>query len=98
MCHVSVGHVARAIEESGVPTVTIVTKAFAHRAREMKLPRTLVVPHLMGRSMGAALDAERHNEVLNAALALFESATANATIEEFPKPYRANPEYGVRNT
>ena len=41
--------------------------------------------------MGAAHDAERHNEVLNAALSLLESATANATIEEFPRPYRANP-------
>jgi hypothetical protein len=91
VCHVSVGHVARAIEESGIPTVTIVTKAFAHRAREMKFPRTLVVPHLMGRSMGAAHDTERQNEVLNAALGLFASATSNATIEEFPKAYRTGP-------
>jgi hypothetical protein len=29
--------------------------------------------------------------VLNAALALFESATNNATIEEFPKAYRTGP-------
>jgi hypothetical protein len=85
---VSVGHVARAIEESGIPTVTIVTKAFAHRAQEMKFPRTLVVPHLMGRTMGAAHDAERHNEVLNAAFGLLGSSTGNGTIEEFPEPYR----------
>ena len=88
MCHVSVGYVARAIEESGIPTVTIATRAFAHRAQEMKFPRTLVVPHLLGRSMGAAHDTERQNEVLNAALALFESATSSTTIEEFPKAYR----------
>jgi len=88
---VSVGHVARSIEESGIPTVTIVTKAFQHRAEEMKLPRTLVVPHLMGRPMGAANDVERQNEVLNAALALFGTAMRNGTMEEFPKPYRARP-------
>ena len=91
MCHVSVGHVARAIEESGIPTVTIVTKAFAHRAHEMKFPRTLVVKHLLGRPMGAAHDTERQNHVLNAALSLLESATANATIEEFPESYRTGP-------
>ena len=71
--------------------MTIMTKAFAHRATEMKLPRALVVKHLLGRPMGAAHDTERHNDVLNAALGLFESATANATIEEFPDPYRPTP-------
>jgi hypothetical protein len=86
---VSVGHVARAIEESGTPTVTIVTKAFEHRTREMKVPRTLVVKHLLGRPMGAAHDVERQRRVLNAALALFESAISNATIEELPDPYRS---------
>jgi hypothetical protein len=91
VCHVSVGHVARSIEDSGIPTVTIVTKAFAHRAEEMKLPRTLVVRHPLGRPMGAANDTERQNEVLNAALDLFASAASNATIEEFPKPYRPAP-------
>ena len=87
----SVGHVARAIEESGIPTVTIVTKAFEHRAREMKYPRTLVVKHLLGRPMGAPHDTERQHRVLNAALALFESAIGNATIEELPDPYRTGP-------
>jgi hypothetical protein len=88
---VSVGHVARAIEDSGIPTVTVVTKAFAHRAAEMKFPRTLVVRHLLGRPMGAAHDVERQAAVLNAAFVLLESATANATIEEFPLDYRFRP-------
>jgi len=88
---VSVGHVARSIEDSGIPTVTIVTKAFRHRAEEMKLPRTLVVPHLMGRPMGAANDVERQSEVLDAALALFGTATRNGTIKEFPEAYRTGP-------
>ena len=91
MCHVSVGHVARSIEESGIPTVTIVTKAFQHRAEEMKLPRVLAVRHPLGRPMGAANDIERQNEVLDAALALFGTATRNGTIEEFPETYRTGP-------
>jgi hypothetical protein len=57
----------------------------------MKFPRTLVVRHLLGRPMGAAHDTQRQNHVLNAALSLLESATANATIEEFPESYRTGP-------
>ena len=87
----SVGHVARAIEDSGIPTVTIVTKAFQHRAEEMKLPRVLVVRHPLGRPMGAANDIERQSEVLDAALALFGTATGNGTIEAFPQAYRTGP-------
>ncbi len=91
MCHVSVGHVARAIEGSDVPTVTIMTKAFSHRATEMMLPRTLVVRHLLGRPMGAAHDVERQARVLDAALALAESATTVGTVVELPDPYRPTP-------
>ncbi len=88
MCHVSVGHVGRAIEESGIPTVTIMVKAFEHRARELRIPRTLIVKHPMGRPLGAAGDVERHHEILDAAFELAESATENGTIVEFPGIYR----------
>ncbi len=88
----SVGHVARAIEESGIPTVTIMTKAFAGRATEMMVPRTLVVRHLLGRPMGAAHDVERHTDVLNATFELLESATNAGTVVELPEPYRPWPQ------
>jgi len=88
---VSVGHVARAIEESGIPTVTVMTKAFAHRALELTVPRTLVVRHLLGRPMGAAHDVERHTQVINAAFELLGSATNSGTIEELPECYRPLP-------
>ncbi len=84
----SVGHVARAVEASGIPTVTVVTKSFAHRASEMNVPRALVVRHPVGRPMGAPFDTNRHASVLNAALGLFESTTVNGTIVELPEPYR----------
>ena len=91
MCHVSVGHAARAIEESGIPTVTVMVRAFEHRARELKIPRTLIVKHPMGRSLGAAGDTARQNEVLRAAFDLLESATGNGTVVEFPETYRPAP-------
>ncbi len=87
----SVGHVARVIEESGIPTVTVMVKAFEHRARELKMPRALIVKHPMGRPMGAAGDIERQHEVLNAAFDLVESSTEGATVVEFPEAYRPRP-------
>ena len=91
MCHVSVGHVGRAIEVSGIPTVTVVVKAFEHRARELRFPRTLVVEHPMGHPLGAAGDTARQHEVLDAAFDLLASATQNGTIAEFPEAYRPRP-------
>jgi hypothetical protein len=85
---VSVGHVARAIEESGIPTVVIMVKAFEHRAKELRIPRTLVVQHPMGRPLGAASDAPRQDEILDAAFDLAESAIENGTIVEFAPPFR----------
>ena len=86
MCHVSVGHVARAVEEAGIPTVSIYIRAFRHRATQMHLPRTLVTPHLLGRTVGAPGDAEDQRQVVRAALHMLESATEPATIVDFAQP------------
>jgi hypothetical protein len=88
---VSVGHVSRAIEESGIPTATIMVKAFEHRARELRIPRTLIVRHPMGRPLGAACDSARQREVLDATFDLAESAQENGTIIEYPGFYRPAP-------
>lgn len=71
--------------------MTVMVGAFVHRARELKIPRTLTVRHPMGRPLGAAGDEERHLEVLDAAFDLLESATTGGTIAEFPKDYRPTP-------
>lgn len=63
-------------------------KAFEHRARELKIPRTLVVRHPMGRPLGAAFDTMRHRRVLDAAFGLLESAPGNGTVVELPAAYR----------
>ena len=84
----SVGHVQRAIEGAGIPTVSIYVKAFGHVVDEMKLPRTVVVNHPMGRPMGASGDAERHADVLDAALGLLETATEVMTVRELESDWR----------
>ena len=91
MCHVSVGHVARVFEGEGIATVVVLVRPFRPRAEAMRLPRTLVTRHIMGRPLGAPHDAERQLAVLRAALRLLETAREGGTIEEFPEPYRAGP-------
>jgi hypothetical protein len=85
---VSVGHVARAFEEAGLVTVAIYIEAFAHYAEAMRLPRTLVTPHPMGRPIGPPGDAARHAEVVAAALDLAESATEPGTLVRLGGAYR----------
>ncbi|MCG8618378.1 MAG: hypothetical protein MI802_19345 [Desulfobacterales bacterium] len=78
----SVGHVARAFEEAGIPTVIIAVKAFENRMRSMALPRVLLTRELLGRPMGRPFDTVRQTEVLEAALDLLEDAKAGGEIWE----------------
>lgn len=84
----SVGHVARAVEEAGIATVTIMVRAFRHVAEAMRLPRTLLTRHPMGRPIGAPGDVERQRAVVENALALFEHATVGETVMEREEAYR----------
>jgi hypothetical protein len=84
---VSVGHVSRAIESAGIPTSAVFISAFQHVAEEMKLARTVVTRHPMGRPLGAAGDHPRHRRVTIAALELFDSADDSAIVE-LPEPFR----------
>ena len=87
MCHVSVGHVARVVEESGIPTTTIFVQAFRHVAEEMKLPRVVVTRYPMGRPLGAAGDFHGQRSVTMNALGLLDTATER-TIVDLPNPFR----------
>lgn len=89
MCHVSVGHVQRAIEAAGIATVGVYIGAFAHVPSQMSLPRALITPHPLGRPLGAPGDSERQLAVVEAALDLFDVAAP--TIRNFPLPYRPAP-------
>ena len=83
----SVGHVARLMEEAGIPTVIIAVKAFETRMRMMSLPRAVLTPHPMGRPLGPPGDRKRQRDVLLMALNLLETADKNGTIVEFEGPY-----------
>ena len=77
----SVGHVARAVEEAGIPTTVIQVAAFRHVIEEMKLPRAVVTRHPMGRPLGPAGDHARHRFVVETALGLIDSADERAVID-----------------
>lgn len=81
------GHLARLIEEAGIPTVAVYVRAFRHVAEAMRAPRVLVTRHPMGRTLGAPHDIERQRQVLEGALDLLETATA-PTVIELPMAYR----------
>ncbi len=87
MCHVSVGHVARAIEEAGIVTTAVYVRAFRHVVDEMQLPRVLVTNHPMARPLGPAGDRIRQREVVASALSLIDSAEERTVVED-PTPFR----------
>ena len=91
MCHVSVGHTARVLEEAGIPTVCVYIRAFAHLAHSIKPPRVLLTKHILGRTVGAPGDVVRQTEVVAAALDLLATATTPNTVRELPAGYRTAP-------
>jgi hypothetical protein len=80
---VTVGHVARAIEVVGIPTVCVYIEAFRPDAELLKPARTLVTPHLMGRPLGLPYQREQQRAVILAALRLLETADHAPTLETF---------------
>ncbi len=64
----------------------IAVRAFQHRMEALGVPRALVTPHLMGRTIGPVGDHVRQRAVVAAALDLLESATGPGTIVTFGDP------------
>jgi hypothetical protein len=70
------------VEEAGIPTVAVFIRAFRHVARAMMVPRTVVTPHLMGRTVGPPGDRGRQRQVIQAALELLVSAESPGSIRD----------------
>ena len=70
----SVGHIARLMEDSGIPTVVVAVAAFEQPLKKMSLSRVLLTPYLMGRPVGPVGDARTQRRVLRSALGLLASA------------------------
>ena len=75
MCHRSVGLVSRAIEERGIPTVTLAME------REVVAPRVAFVPFPYNFPMGEPNERERHREIALAALALLHEMNEPGEVE-----------------
>jgi len=71
MCNQTVGLVAAALERRGIATVAI--QLLAEVARNVRPPRSLVVPYLHGFPLGRPDDAAEQRRVMRAALALIEN-------------------------
>jgi hypothetical protein len=80
-----VGHVARLLEEAGMATVIIGIRAFQRCMAKMMLPRVVVTPHLMGRSLGTPGNYAEQRKIILAALDLLERASRVGTIVELPQ-------------
>lgn len=77
----SVGHVARLLEEVGIATVIIASQVFEKRMRMMTLPRVLLTPYLMGRPVAPPGNPDQQRTSVLAALALLDSAQQVGTVE-----------------
>ena len=92
MCHVSVGHVQRAIESAGIPTVGVYVRSFGHIPGLMGVARAVVTDHPMGRPLGAPGDGERQLAVVRAALDLLPRT--EPAIVDFSQAWRPGPGSG----
>ena len=82
----SVGHVARILEEAGIATVVIAVRAFRRRLQDMSVLRLLVTDWPMGRPIGPPGASEWQRRVVAAALRLLHEARGVGTVVEFPEP------------
>jgi len=77
----SVGHIARGFEESGISTDVIAVKPFFKRLEIMSLPRILLTDNLIGRVFGSPHDVFYQRKVLEQAIKLLSSADRNGVID-----------------
>lgn len=77
----SVGHLARLLEEAGIPTVIVAIRAFHDRLAAMTPPRVLITRRLMGQPLGAPGDHDTQRATILAALNLLKTAEQAGTIE-----------------
>jgi hypothetical protein len=59
--------------------VSVFVRAFAHVARRLRVPRVLVTPHLVGRTVGPVGDRARQRQTVQRALQLLVEAPGPET-------------------
>ena len=78
----SVGHYARVFEDAGIPTVAYGIQAFKSRMLPMSIPRLVITPEMMGKTLGRPNDKETQVSYLRAGLDLLEKAREGKTLIE----------------
>ncbi|MCI0552267.1 MAG: hypothetical protein L0287_15050, partial [Anaerolineae bacterium] len=68
--------------------VVIGIRAFRDRLAAMHLPRPIITPHPMGRTLAAPGDDETPKKVILAALDLLEAASSPGMIVDLPGIYQ----------
>lgn len=79
------GLIQRAIEERGIPTVSVTVAPDVSAA--VIVPRAIFVPWPMGHHFGVPYHAQMQRRVIFAALALLKCATVSGTIEKLAIPW-----------
>ena len=59
-------------EEQGIPTVAFGVQAFKSRMLPMSIPRLVLTPELMGKTLGKPHDTETQRRYLKAGLEMLE--------------------------
>ncbi len=83
------GLVARVIEASGIPTVTL--NLLWPLQKPIGMPRVAAVEHPFGRPFGDVGDAETQTAVLRAALAVADEATEPGQVTHLPFRWHEDP-------
>lgn len=81
MCNQTASLVARALEESGISTVTL--SLLREITEKVRPPRALEVPYGFGFPLGKANDVGLQHKILNAALDMLEQVEVAGEIREF---------------
>jgi hypothetical protein len=70
------------VEELGLPTVAFGVQAFRSRMLPMSIPRLVLTPELMGKTLGRPHDRETQRRYLTAGLELLENAASGGMLFE----------------
>ena len=82
MCHQSVGLIARAVEEAGIPTLAMTSALDI--TRSVKPPRSVFVNFPLGHQTGKPHQPDLQRAIVRDALHALETITTPGTIETLP--------------
>jgi len=75
----------RGFEAAGIPTVAFGVQAFKSRLLPMSIPRLVLTPELMGKTLGRPGEKDTQLAYLDAGLELLENTTGGGTWIEIGK-------------